>query len=82
LFEEGSRDKLFEVFQRFEGVPKGIKLSEIYSKIDSKLSISLGKEEKGSAEMRGILDEIQKTTMNMRYISESLIDRLSGLKGE
>lgn len=35
VLAEGDRGRLFESFGKFEGIPKGTKLSEIYSKVDS-----------------------------------------------
>ena len=40
--EQGKRSNIFQSFMKFEEIPKGTKLSEIYSKIESKLSLSVG----------------------------------------
>jgi hypothetical protein len=40
--DEGNRSLIFQSFMKYEEIPKGTKLSEIYSKIESKLSLSVG----------------------------------------
>jgi hypothetical protein len=40
--EQGKRSNIFQSFMKFEEIPKGTKLSEIYSKIESKMSLSVG----------------------------------------
>ena len=35
--EDGNREKVSSIFSKFEGIPKGTKLSEIYSRLESEI---------------------------------------------